>query len=176
MTALEDWQHPVADSDDRTLTRTREATQDERIELARELDILSCESLRVSYTIKPAGAVRYKLAGKLEAAVTQACVVSVEPVPAQIAEEFSIDLAPPQDIAEAVDGDADREVLSLPDVEPIEDGRIDIGAIVFGLLSAALDPYPRAPGVEFDWVDPKIAADPGAASPFAALAKLKPKQ
>ncbi len=47
-------------------------------------------------------------------------------------------------------------------------------AFVFGLLSAALPPYPRKPGAEFDWVDPK-AADPSQASPFAELAKLKPR-
>lgn len=176
MTALKDWQHLTAEIADRPLTRMREATEEERVELARELDIPSCESLRVSYTIKPAGNERFTFSGKLDAAVTQACVVSLEPVPAKISEDFAIDLAPAEELSGEEDVEADREVLSLPDVEPIENGRIEVGAIVFGMLSAALDPYPRAPGIEFDWVDPKIAADPEAQSPFAALAKLKPKQ
>ena len=92
-----------------------------------------------------------------------------------LSERFSVELFPASEAAETKDDPEEQEVLSTPDIEPYEDGRIDVGAIVYEHLSAALDPYPRKEGVEFDWVDPKIAADPTAVSPFAALAKLKPK-
>ena len=73
MTALRDWLHLVSDISDRTLNEKRVATEEERIELARELDIPSCESLRVAYQIKPHGKGRYLFAGALDAEVTQAC-------------------------------------------------------------------------------------------------------
>lgn len=176
MTALHDWFHLTTDIAERGLSRTRQATAEECIELARELDILSCERLSATYDIKPSGAGRYRLAGSLDADVTQACGVTLEPVPARVSETFSIGLGPPEMLEEEeapVSGD--REVSSVPDVEPIHDDRIEVGTILFGVLSAALPPYPRKDGAAFDWVDPKIAADPEAAGPFAALAKLKPK-
>jgi uncharacterized metal-binding protein YceD (DUF177 family) len=176
MTALRDWTHETSEIGDRTLNRSRKATPDECIELARELDILACESVSVDYTIKQNGKERYRLTGTLEVAASQACVVTLEPIPERISEEFSIELGPPdalgKDDAPAV---GDREILSMPDIEPIEDGRIDVGAIVFGMISAALTPYPRRTDAEFDWVDPKAKGEPHAANPFAALAKLKPK-
>jgi uncharacterized metal-binding protein YceD (DUF177 family) len=175
MTALRDWFKLITDIGEHPLAEMREATAEELIELARELDILSCEGLKVSYVIKPLGKGCYNFSGNLEAGVTQACVVSLEPVPARLSEAFSIELGPPEALEDETPADGDREVSSVPDVEPIEDGRIEVGTMVYGVLSAALDPYPRKPGAEFDWVDPKLAADPDAASPFAALAKLKPK-
>jgi uncharacterized metal-binding protein YceD (DUF177 family) len=175
MTALRDWFHTATDLGDRPLARSREATADERIELARELDILSCDGLSVAYEIKPLGPGRYRFAGTLECDVSQACVVTLDPVPAHLSEAFSIELGPPGTVEDEPADAGDREVLSIPDVEPIENGRIDVGAMIYDVVSAALEPYPRKPDAAFDWVDPKIAADPAAASPFAALAKLKPQ-
>lgn len=176
MTALRDWTHLVTDIPERGLSRSRTATEEERIELARELDISSCESLSVTYEVKPRRAPgRFTFMGTLDAEVTQACVVTLDPVPAKLSEAFTIELGPLDALDEEGPGTGgdERLVSSVADVEPIEDGRIDIGTIVFGILSAALPHYPRKPGVEFEWVDPKADAD--AASPFAALAKLKPK-
>jgi uncharacterized metal-binding protein YceD (DUF177 family) len=175
MTALRDWVHLETEVGDRAVTRKREATPDEVIELARELDILSCEVLAVDYALTPRGRGRFVFEGRLEAGVTQACVVTLEPVPARISEPFSVEFGPPELLEDTSAAAGEREVSSVPDVEPVLDGRIDIGTVVFGLLSAALPPYPRKEDAAFEWVDPKSAADPGEASPFAALAKLKPK-
>jgi hypothetical protein len=175
MTALRDWTHLVTDIPERGLSVSRTATDDERTELARELDILSCESMRAAYEIRPLGKGRYTFAGTLEAEVTQACVVTLEPVAARLSETFAIELAPAGTLVDEEPVSGEREVSSIPDVEPIEDGRIEAGTMLFGVLSAALPPYPRKSGAAFDWVDPKIAADPDGASPFAALARLKPR-
>lgn len=175
MTALRDWVHTVTEIGERPISRKREATAEELVELARELDILSCESLSVAYEIKPLSGGRFTFAGTLDAAVTQACVVTLEPVPARLSEVFSIELGPPETIQDEAPAIGDREVSSIPDVEPIEDGRIEVGSLIYAVLSAALEPYPRKPDAAFDWVDPKADADPQAASPFAALAKLKPQ-
>ncbi len=62
-----------------------------------------------------------------------------------IKERFSIELYPaPEAPAEPKSvTEEEQEVLSTPDVEPFENGRIDVGAFVYELLSAALDPYPQ---------------------------------
>lgn len=177
MTALRDWFHFVVDVPERGLSESRDATGEECIELARELDILSCDHLAVSYRIEAAGAGRYTFSGNVEADVAQACVVTLEPVPAHISEAFSVELVPASDLEDEPIVFGDREVSSVPDVEPIEKGRIAAGAIVFGVLSAALPPYPRKDGAAFDWVDPKAdPAEEDAENPFAALTKLKPPQ
>ncbi|MFA5950346.1 MAG: DUF177 domain-containing protein [Hyphomicrobium sp.] len=178
MTTPLEWTHQTSAVTERGVQEMRHATQDELTELARTLDILSCDSLAVSYEIKPLSGGRFRFSGELEARVTQACVVTLEPVPEKLSERFEIELVPapeaePEDHRGAADGDL--EILSAPDFEVIEDGRIEAGVIIFQLVSAALEPYPRKKGAEFDWVDPKIAADPTVVSPFAALAKLKPK-
>lgn len=172
MTALRDWVHPVHEIGPEGTSQTRVASEDERTELARELDILSCDSLETTYRIKPLGGGRYGFSGSLEARVAQACVVSLEPVSARLREDFSITLAPAAALEEEPLVAGDREVSSIPDTAPIVEGRIEAGGLVYEILSAALDPYPRKPGVEFDWVDPKLE-DEDEKGPFAALAKLK---
>lgn len=172
MTALCDWVHPVHQIGPEGTSVTRSATADELIELARELDILACDRLTATYKIKPLSGGRYAFSGTLDADVTQACVVSLEPVPARIGEEFAVTLAPPAALEDEPLVAGDREVSSIPDTAPIVDGRIEAGDLIYEILSAALDPYPRKAGIEFDWVDPKFK-DAGNEGPFAALGKLK---
>jgi uncharacterized metal-binding protein YceD (DUF177 family) len=175
MTKALDWVHRTSEIAGRRVSETHEVGPQDREELARMLDILSCDALKVSYTLEPLKNERFRLSGTLEAKVTQACVVTLDPVPSSISEQFSVELHPAPEVVKIEGEPEEQEVLSSPDVEAYEDGRIDVGAIVYEVLSAALDPYPRKEGAEFEWVDPKIAADPAAVSPFAALAKLKPK-
>lgn len=170
MTALQDWVHPLADIGPADVNQIRVATEEQRTELARELDILSCDSLKVAYRLKSLGRGRYAFEGDIDAKVTQACVVSLDPVPAHIREDFSVTLAPAAALEDEPVVAGDREVSSIADMAPIENDRIDAGSLIYEVLSAALDPYPRKPDVEFDWVDPKLKEDKG---PFAALAQLK---
>lgn len=171
-TSLGDWVHPVHEIGREGISETRSATEEQRLELARELDILACDRLSVTYDIKALGGGRYAFSGRLAADVTQACVVSLDPVPARIEERFAITLAPPAALDDEPPVVGEREVSSIPDTEPITDGCIEAGPLAYEILSAALDPYPRKQGVEFDWVDPKLK-DAGNQGPFAALARLK---
>lgn len=150
---------------------TREATQSERAQLASELEILACDKLVVRYTLAPEGKDSFALKGTLEAEVTQACIVTLEPVRQEIADSFDIIFSPPTRIPDTKGHEA--EILSGADVEPLSGGIIDVGRIVFELVSAGLDPYPRKPGAEFDWTDPVAEASKAAGGAFAALARLK---
>ncbi|MCT6647115.1 DUF177 domain-containing protein, partial [Enterococcus faecalis] len=60
--------------------------------------------------------------------------------------------------------------LDEDDVDPIEDGKIDLGQYAVEQLALSLDPFPRKPGAEF--VQPE---EPAEISPFAALKALKPR-
>jgi uncharacterized metal-binding protein YceD (DUF177 family) len=102
----------------------------------------------------------------LEARVVQSCVVTLEPVVADVADSFTLyyaeEVVPP---GHAVDLPIEDE--DWP--EPIEDGRIDVGEAVAQQLALALDPYPRAPGAR---LDPAFGEAP-ATTPFAELAREK---
>lgn len=163
-----DWTHETTEIPERALKRSRMATEAERIALAKALDILSCDALEATYQITPVSGGGYRLEGGIDAAVTQACVVSLEPVAGRVAESFSVEFR-----REVKDGDTegDVEILTAVEVEPIENDRIGVGRIVYETLSAGLDPYPRKDDAAFGWTDPKAAE--GAGNPFAVLKKLK---
>jgi uncharacterized metal-binding protein YceD (DUF177 family) len=162
--------HATADIPERGLSREQIASSEERLELARQLDIEECRRLAIRYTLRPASRGRYVLDGTLQAEVVQACVVSLEPVESTIEEAFRVEFWPADDVNQSVEGES--EVLSGPDIEPIDNGVLRVGRVVFELLAAALDPYPRKPGAAFD----EAAGVRGAkenGSPFAVLQRLK---
>lgn len=139
------------------------ATPEECAALARRFNILEVSSLAAVLRLsqEPDGAVLAE--GRLSAAVTQACVVTQEPVPELVDVPVAVRLLPPGQ--EEADGPEDIDEIACPD------GVADLGEVVAEQLALALDPYPRAPGAEL----PAEAQD-GTAGAFAALARLKPRQ
>ncbi len=112
------------------------------------------------------------LRGRLAATVDQTDVVTLEPIRQEVAEDIELTLKPAEKTARKRD-----RTIAIGDVSEGEEadlyyeGRIDLGALVSELLALALDPYPRAPGVEFE---PHLEDAPAEdESPFAALQKLK---
>ncbi len=183
-TPLAAWTHTPESIPHGGLKTKRAAATEELNVLAKALDVVAVDALALDYAIKNAGAGVYRLTGRLTAKVVQSCVVTLEPVPGDIDEDIQVEFRPDarsllrhakgkagDDVA---DDTLDVDFESDVDVEPITDGRMEIGRIVFETLAAALDPYPRAPGAALDWQD-EAAAEPSKVSPFAALAKLKNK-
>lgn len=153
---------------------TRSASSQEREAIARALDLVACDALQFDYHLKPIGDGRYRLLGNVTAHVTQACVVSLEPVHDDIAETIDVEFWPDH-LLEQSAAKGERSILAGEDPEALgQQGRIDTGRIALEVLSANLDPYPRRQGAEFHWRGEEGADDTkGSASPFAALAKLK---
>lgn len=164
------------------------ATPEECAALAARFDLIGIDHLRAKLRLRRVRGEFIKVTGELEAAVTQRCVVSLEPVPATLAEDFSAMFAPDHLIPkEEDDPEADHfQYLGAEEdfPEPMPGGRIDIGELVAQNLSLVLDPYPRAPGVEFtpiledydpetDGVEGALPAEPPRQNPFAALSRLK---
>lgn len=150
------------------LTRRLEADAETRARVADALGLLELSALTADVSVKPAGA-GWRLEGRVRASLAQACVITLEPVPADIDTAFSVDLVE----AGAIEPnsrviEADPEGPDGPDV--VEDGGVDLAAYAVEHLALALDPYPRKPGAVFE--PPAGEAEP---SPFAVLAQLKPR-
>ena len=162
-------------------TARYEATAEQRASLARDLDLIACHSLTVAYKLRSQHRGRYRLTGTINAAVVQRCIVTLEPVPSTVAEDLDIEFWPTDQLAakptpgvtqqpsDEHNDTADFAALGDEPPEPIEQGRIAIGRVVYELVSAGLDPYPRSPGAAFAYA----STDDGKDNPFAALAKLK---
>lgn len=167
------WQHATRDIPESGLSQEREAAPDELARVARALDLIACTGLRAAYAIKPTIDGRYRLSGTLRAEISQACVVTLEPVESTIEESFDASFWPQEDMPAPRSGEVvlDEEA----DPEPIVAGLIDAGRVVFEALAAAIDPFPRKEGASLEWRS--SGPDEGAAgkpeSPFAVLANIK---
>ncbi|MBV9542733.1 MAG: DUF177 domain-containing protein [Alphaproteobacteria bacterium] len=148
------------------------ADADDRARIARWAGLTSVESFDAKVRLKKHSNSRFALEGEFTADVTQECVVTLEPVRSRIEREVHRELHltqatrhRPQESLELAAGAGDDEVP-----EEIESLEYDLAAPLLEELSLALDPYPRAPGVEFD-----APAEPEAKpeSPFAVLKSLK---
>lgn len=168
-----EWSHALSDIPDKGLTTTRGADAGERARVAEALELLAVERLEAAYSIRPRGKTGYLLKGAISADVTQACVISLEPVPAKVEATFSVLFKPE---VEGRDSDLDFDPVAEEDEpEAIDNGRIAVGRIVYEHLAAAIDPYPRKPDAVFSYADP-AAGDAAKSSPFAALDKLRRKE
>lgn len=149
-----------------------EANEEERRALAERLGLIALPRLAVVARLTRRGE-SIRVVGRFDADVVQACVATLEPVPARVEDGFTV-LLVPEDDSELVPGSiVDVEADEEEDEDVLVDGRIDLGELVAQYLSLAIDPYPRAPGVEFE---PHIEHGEGDGedskpSPFAALAK-----
>jgi uncharacterized metal-binding protein YceD (DUF177 family) len=137
------------------------------------VDILS---LKASLVLTPIADRNVHVVGRVQGRVVQTCVVSLEPVEADLDEPVDQIFAPPSQIRDmaALVAEAEQSEEELPDPpEPIENGFIDIGHLATDALFLGLDPYPRKPNVEFEpLVEPPAPED----HPFAALKVLKDGQ
>lgn len=158
------------DLDAGEVRRSIEASEQERHALARRFDLVGIDALTADVLVRRApGGVLVRVEGKLHADVVQACVVTLEPVPAHVEEEFHETFAP-----EGYRPPEGQEESELAEV--FEEGGIDIGELVAQILFLSLDPYPRAPGAEpmRDLVESENAGD--RRRPFAGLDTLMQKQ
>jgi uncharacterized metal-binding protein YceD (DUF177 family) len=169
------WGHAVREVPQSGLTVTRDAGPDELAAVGQALDLIACTGLRAHYTLQPMSGGRYRLSGRLHAEVTQACVVTLDPIEGRLEESFEATFWPREAMPAPESGEL--AIDDAPEPEPIVAGQIGVGRIIFESLAAALEPYPRKPGAVLDW-QPPLPTDANAtpaASPFAVLTNLKTK-
>ena len=144
------------------------ASERECAALAERFGLISIEKLEAKLRIVPERAgLNYAVRGDVSAEVTQRCVVTLEPLPAVVEQAVNVHFALPQFFEGAP---AERD-LEEDDIEPIEDGTIDLGELTAQHLGLGLDPYPRKPGLPP--VEAQFGEPVASTNPFARLTVLK---
>ena len=151
--------------------------------LAERLDLWSLSDLQAELSCQRTAEGLIRLNVQFSANVIQSCVVSLDLVTGQILDQFSVlcegDGARRSDRGAGADVDGEFFLDPFGDdpLEPLADGKIDVGELVAQHLSLALNPYPRASGMEgkVDIAHPEYGIDPGGGkeereNPFLVLA------
>jgi hypothetical protein len=150
------------------------ARSDELERLARWEDVPEVTRFEGRIALRRLSQSRFSYEALLEADVVQECVVTLAPVESRIARRFTRILhLMPKFHRHADQGGAVTLAAADDDApEEIESPRYDLAGPLLEEFSLAIDPYPRAPGVEFR------APEDGREqpeSPFAVLERFKPR-
>jgi len=152
-----------------------EATSEECAKLAGRLDLLAVDHLSANLRLNRKGqgdSIRVSVSGHLKAQVTQACVISLEPVSSVI--EADVDAVFDSD-ADSDDGglqiDYDVDLENEDITEPIIDGVIDLGELCAQVLATEIDPFLRKEGA--DSSEMTLESADSEENPFSVLKKLK---
>lgn len=154
-----------------------EADAQQRKSLAEFWNVLSLEELSADLRVRRWKKDGVRVLGEIRGKVTQACVVTLDPVPADISEEIDQTFVPEGSALARVPANDMGEMIIDPDGPDLPDtfsgDMIDLGAIVGEFAAMGLEPYPRKPGVEFEPHIEKSAEADRKPSPFAVLKTLK---
>ena len=156
------------------------ANPEERANLARRFGLAQLGSLVATVSLARNVTGDISLSGRFKAEVVQACVVTLEPVPATIEARFARFYSPsaPSGVETLDEVFLDPEADDEPP-EPLDGGFVDVGEVVAEALGLEIDPFPRAPGAVFAAAAPEpseTAKNPEKSGPFAVLAKLKQRR
>ena len=131
-----------------------EANEAERMALAVRMGLPAIHALRSRFVLTRQGDGIVEAVGRLEAAVVQTCVVSLEDFELPLAEDFMVNFVP--EGTESDDPDPE-----LVDEIPYGGDTIDVGEATSEQLSLSLDPYPRRPDATLpeteSATDPRLA-------------------
>jgi uncharacterized metal-binding protein YceD (DUF177 family) len=153
-----------------------EATADECRRLAARLGVVAVDSLTGRASVWRLGESNvFRLRCRMRADVVQECVVTLEPVRSQVAEQFERSYSA---AAAALDVEVELDPLDDDPPDPLVAGAVDVGEAMAEQLALSIDPYPRKPGAKFaaeDIAEAKAAGgnqdagSPAGDTPFAAL-------
>ncbi len=131
-----------------------EADEPQRQALAGEYDLLSVEKYRADLLVAPWKRHGVRVTGRVEADITQACVVTLDPVAAHIDEEVEGLFLPDDSKLGRYGSEGGGEIVLAaegPDSpETFHGDTIDVGALAEQFFGLAIDPYPRKPGVSLE--------------------------
>lgn len=144
-----------------------EATAEECEALAKDFGLPGIQGLSGDFKLI-SSAKGIHVTGLVKASVTQVCVVTLDPFDSIIEEEVEVDFAEPS----GMPPEPPTDINEYEPPDEIVNGQIDLGVLAAEFLALGLDPYPRKPGVDFNYRDPGDEKE----TPFAALGKLKTKE
>lgn len=131
------------------------------------------ENLRFGVEITPLSRNEFLMVSRLTAQIRQTCSITLEPLLNELADETTTRFVPLPRFEELA---AEEEEGQLEDenLEPLSEGRLAVGQVLYDQLEASIDPYPRTEGADWEEIsrDAKLS-DEGTESPFAVLASRK---
>lgn len=146
-----------------------EPNEAERAAIAKQLGLRGLPAFTARVTAKP-WLDGVELSGRFQAVVEQVCGVSLDSFEQPVEGEIDVRAVPAGSLhATAHEGgelELDPDAPDAPDV--LESDTVDVAGYVVEHLALELDPFPRKPGVTFDYQPPEEET-----SPFAALKKLQ---
>lgn len=158
---------------------TIDADERQRAALADEHHLLAVDGLRAELLVVPWKSDGIRVTGHVEAEIRQACVVSLEPVPASIRETIDAIFIPEGSSLARRIADPTGEILLDPEgpdaPEYFEGDMIDVGAVAEEFFALGIDPYPRSGSAAAVAPASPVEETAQSVSPFAKLGILKPK-
>ena len=131
-----------------------EADEAQRQALAAVHGLLSVEGFRADLMVEPWKRHGVRVTGRVEADITQQCVVTLEPLEAHVEEEVEGLFLPEDSKLGRLGFEGGGEILLAaegPDSpETFHGDTIDVGALAEQFFSLGIDPYPRKPGAALD--------------------------
>jgi uncharacterized metal-binding protein YceD (DUF177 family) len=154
-----------------------EADKDELKALAKSWNVLSVDALKAELQVSRWKKDGIKMSGSVQATITQACIVTLEPITSRIDEQVEQIFVPEgSKLARIITNDEGEMVLDPegPDIpEQFTGDTVDAGEVVAEFVALAIDPYPRKEGVEFAGLAQKETPEERKPSPFAVLKDWK---
>ena len=154
-----------------------EADGKERAALAALWQVLSVEALSADVKLTRWKRDGVKMSGRVRAQLTQACVVTLEPVQSTVDEQVEAIFVPEDSRLARMPANDSAEMFVDPDGPDMPDtftgDEIDIGAAVAEYAALGIDPYPRKPGVAFEPAPTGATKDEKRPNPFAVLKDWK---
>lgn len=138
------------------------------IKLATRFGLVQINKLNAKLRLDRQARSAVRLSGKIEAQITQTCVVTLEPVREDISVDIDIIFRPNFDEFTLDNSEFD----SALDFEPLPGDTLDLGEIVSEELALSINPYPRVAGAPL--IGPN-SNDERSKKPFAALSAIKYK-
>lgn len=137
--------------------------------LAQWAGVESVQAFSAAVELQKLAQTRFRYQARVRAEVVQPCVVTLVPVVTPIRLDFTRELHLVRHLRPEIEAPLQVSPADDDTPEEIDNPRFDVAGPVLEEFVLAIDPYPRAAGVEFAPPEP----EPKPESPFAVLVKLK---
>jgi uncharacterized metal-binding protein YceD (DUF177 family) len=158
---------------------TIEADEGQLGRLAAEHGLLAAGSFRAELTVSNWKGSGVRVHGQVGADITQACVISLDPVESHVEAEISALFVPENSRLAKIDTGHREEILldaeGPESPEPFSGDSIDVGALAEEYFALAIDPYPRKEGARIEETGASRSETPEAGPLAEKLAALRPK-
>jgi uncharacterized metal-binding protein YceD (DUF177 family) len=185
----QEWSHffDVDDIEAQGTTLTIEASEEERHDMARRLNVPAINLAKADLTLKNVrGGQTIHVTGQFQAKVTLKCVVTLEEFEEEFSEPVEGWFADKDKTVSFVAAKRERDVVKQQgevevidekeDPEPILNGVVDLGELVTQHISLSIPPYPRKEGAAYEIGDDQVQVDeksPLRKNPFEKLKDWK---